>query len=373
MQAKMTLTDDVRSLEAAVEAFIYALKQSKAVFDSDEKTSGKASDSSTGSSGIIDPLDQAKKSALLVKAHTTKLALLLRTDPFTPTAIGRELNSLALTCITGFMTAYQSCDRLRWSEALRKRLKSEITALLTALHEFAQNIREKIAIFKSTSSVNVASSSSSDVSRGSLQSTGIVWDLCDKIVALQTEGLSGLLLERSKQRRALVEDAIIELEELLNTPEPLDDEGFVEGFEDEDPSADFDSYIPRDSPELKEQLVVCLKRLKQVVLLLKAIEKRRFNESIPIAADGYSTEHAVLVDTLMNKLREISEGVDNLAAAFYDLDLERVISRLQTCLGIACSVASSLEKTWIGTDDKCTAWLIKWQAEVRVEAPSETL
>ena len=61
--------------------------------------------------------------------------------------------------------------------------------------------------------------SSGPISRDSLASTGIVWECCDSIMALQRIGLHGLLVEKAREYREQLEDAIEELKDFRDGAE----------------------------------------------------------------------------------------------------------------------------------------------------------
>ncbi|TIA45963.1 hypothetical protein D6C83_05600 [Aureobasidium pullulans] len=55
------------------------------------------------------PLHVLRDSATLLKAHTTKLALLLINKPFTPTAVTSVLRDATQTCLPAMMSAVELC------------------------------------------------------------------------------------------------------------------------------------------------------------------------------------------------------------------------------------------------------------------------
>ena len=70
-------------------------------------SAGSSTSSPTDQQPNIDALSLLKDASSLLKAHTTKLSLLLLNKPFTATAITRVLREIANTVVPAMMSGHQ--------------------------------------------------------------------------------------------------------------------------------------------------------------------------------------------------------------------------------------------------------------------------
>ena len=314
-----------------------------------------------------DPLKVLSDSAKLAKAHTTKISLLAINKPFTPSAIISVVKQFASTCLPAMMSAVQICEqeKARWSGMMCKEVEGRVRRVLT---EFDILLTEVLSI---------AQGNQSSARRDSLSSTGVVWESCDALTELEKLGIAGLALQKAQQYRDTIQDAISELHDWAEGDD-LDTEGRVDGLldpEDEGVEGDKDSIddifnaansMPSNRPELKALAEEADEKLKKVVIVYKALEKRRIKT---FQVDAATTESGVeariaRLDELMLHLKRIPHIVDEMASYLYDLDEDGSKTILQKCLGEALSASESMRTDWAGHEDAFTAWLEKWKDAV---------
>ena len=359
MAASQTLIDLTETQRALVAQYLASL----------------APNASTDSSNQLppnppNPLHVLRDSATLLKAHTTKLALLLINKPFTPTAVATVLRDATQTCLPAMMSAVQLCRPDIWGVFLHHHVVAKVRTVMREMLSFLDEV------------LDVArDQDSSNHSKDTLASTGVLWDACDALVQLEKTGIAGLAVLKAQELRDTINDAIQELKE-WEEGDGDDDDDSEDDDDDEDDAAsttssqhpkddqdDFDDLfsapnsLPKNRPDLKERLTTTSDKLKKIQFLYAAITKRRLKTFTPEIAS--KKLNILTLDKLMHLLRELPEFVDDLANAFYELDAENVDAILATCVSNACSAADLLKTDWNGKDDEFTAWVTKWTAVVK--------
>lgn len=309
-----------------------------------------------------DTLRVLSDSAKLIKAHTTKLSLLAINKPFTPSAIGKVVKELVSTCLPAMMSGVQICEQEKalWSSMMSKEVQARVRRVFV----------EMDILFKEVQSI--AEGSAGTARRDSLSSTGVVWESCDAVVELETLGLGGLALQKAQQYRATIKDAVNELRDWAEGDD-LDTEGRDDGLldlTDEGVDGDRDSIedifnaansMPKDRPELRELAIEADEKLKKVVILYTALEKRRLRTFKGDAKQDTAGKAGVArLDALMLHLRRIPFQVDEMASVLYDLDAEAAKLILRRSIDEALSASKLMELDWDDREDGSTPWLRKW-------------
>ncbi|KAI9797291.1 MAG: hypothetical protein M1833_005587 [Piccolia ochrophora] len=320
-----------------------------------------------------DPIPLIHTSATLVKAHTTKLSLLILNRPFTPSALSTVLRELSTGALPLLLTAVEACDPSVFTHLFHKELRACTQRLLQDLASLVGEIPLDVA------SASKASGSASGEG-STLPTTGLVWSACDALTTLASQGISGLLVRKAQEYRDLLADAIAELDEWSKEEsEAADDDDDVEDSEKEDdPISDnatdnvlafgADSGPPPES--IRPLLKTSLTRLTFIKHLYTAIIKHRLR-SIPspqshVSATISSTPPFVTtVDKAMRSLCEIPEETDELANAFYEHDAETADTLLKHCVSLAQDAAKTLHDGWQGaaeasSKDAFRAWVEMW-------------
>jgi len=316
-------------------------------------------------------LDVLYTAATLLKAQTTKLSLLILNKPFTPTAIRKVIADITISCLPAMMSAVQLCRPEKYGQVMHLAAKARVFQVFTELQNMMKEIIDQARSHTqrrgSTSSTGSFGPMSS---RDSLASTGIVWEACDSIMALQRIGLHGLLVEKAREYREQLEDAIEELKDFRDGAEITnqEEEEQVEGSDDENESHDsFDvpTKLPADRDDIKAVLAVSIKQLILISTLYQALLKRRLkNFPYKIASNRPEDEAARqafrIQDSLMGMLQWIPEATDELAGAIYELDFEDSRQSLEHVCQSARDAIRLVANNWNGEEDEFTVWQRKW-------------
>lgn len=203
-----------------------------------------------------------------------------------------------------------------------------------------------------------------------LASTGQVWGACDVLIALEKMGLAGFVVKKAQEFRDMVKDALEEIKE-WGEDEEDQDEGFVGSDNEGDNDSIEDMFsaanrLPSHRKDLKVLLNDALKRLKLVDMLYQALLKRRLKTFTPQESSSEVEAQARLgrLDDLSARLKAISESVDELAEAFYELDVETAKIRLGQIVEDAKSTGTAMDKSWAGEEDEFTTWAVKWREAI---------
>jgi len=311
------------------------------------------------------PLQVFSDAARLVKAHVTKLSLLVINKPFTPTAITKVLRELASTCLPALISGVQICqqDKAVWSDLLVREAQLRVRRVFRELETLLAEIK----------SVAQGAEAGSSSGRDSLSATGVVWESCDALAALNALGVAGLAVQKAEQWRDTIKDAIEELQEWADG-EDLETEGQNDALFDSDDEGvagdDNDSLndifnaansMPADRPELKELVEQAVEKLKKVDILYRALIKRRLKPYKSVAAvETGKKSSAENVDELMENLKSLPDLVDDMASNFYDLDEEAARAALADCVKKACETAKLATLDYDGKEDEFSTWSKKW-------------
>ena len=311
------------------------------------------------------PLQVFSDAARLVKAHVTKLSLLVINKPFTPTAITKVLRELASTCLPALISGVQICqqDKAVWSDLLVREAQLRVRRVFRELETLLAEIK----------SVAQGAEAGSSNGRDSLSATGVVWESCDALAALNALGVAGLAVQKAEQWRDTIKDAIEELQEWADG-EDLETEGQNDALFDSDDEGvagdDNDSLndifnaansMPADRPELKELVEQAVEKLKKVDILYRALIKRRLKPYKNVeAVETGKKSSAENVDELMENLKSLPDLVDDMASNFYDLDEEAARAALAGCVKKACETAKLATLDYDGKEDEFSTWSKKW-------------
>ncbi|KAB8748954.1 hypothetical protein FH972_026505 [Carpinus fangiana] len=292
-----------------------------------------------------DPLNILHDASKLLKALTTKLSLLIINKPFTPSAIRTIITDISGTCIPAMMSAAEICNPAKYGEILHENVRSRLRKLFKELQSMMKEVQSSI------DAPDTAGSSNTEARKDQLASTGVVWAACDSLVLLKQVGLAGLVEAKVQEYKELIEDAI---QELKDWSEDVEDEGFEEeGLGSDDEGADDDMFgvtqqLPADRKDLKEAVDKCIRKLKVTTSLYPAVTKKRI-KTIEMAPGNMER-----IDKLVRLLRRISVETDDLAGAFYDLDIEAVNLRIQKIEATGRETAKVARQDWKEDDDDFT-------------------
>jgi len=324
------------------------------------------------------PLTLLAQSSSLIRAHTTKLSLLLLNKPFTPSAIRKVLEQMTKEALPGMAAGVQLMQGRRGTHG--GIMVEEVVVRARRVY------RELMALVDEVTAMVKAESSGSDAetkkNRDTLASTGVLWAACDGIGELERMGVPGLLVKKAGLWREMLEDAIAELREWSEGADD-DDEDEEEDDDDDEIAASGDeasssssagddlatllntsTHLPKARPDLKATLDLALRQLKLTSTLYAAITKRRLKTLVVSNDTTTASSTMTKVDALLEKLKQIPEETDELASAFYDLDDGEARKVLEGICGVGRECVELVEKGWDGEEDEFTKWSGKWREAI---------
>ncbi|KAI1388139.1 uncharacterized protein F4822DRAFT_408733 [Hypoxylon trugodes] len=362
-----------------------ALLHSIAVNNASEATSTTppSSSSSPSNTESIDPLSLAHDSATLVKAHTTKLSLLIINEPFTPSAISKVLRELVAGPIPALASSVQLCDANKYTIVARQDLAWRCYRVLKELKGLVEIIPLNGKILPN------AQKNGSKGDKGSMVATGVVWAACDDVILLKKLGIAGLLVKKVEEYRDTLKDILEELKEYseeVDDDDDDDDEDGTDNTNQEENQANHITdqiqnthistqemlddlmnprHIPRGDPDkIRERLESCLKRLRLTTLLYTAIIKRRLKAmpSLPSTTQSTVTQR---LDEVLPLLKRLPHRFGEVACAFYELDRDTIDRAMDSCFFDAFAASEMLMKPWEGQRDEFTDWAEKFQVGIK--------
>ncbi|KAK1561693.1 uncharacterized protein LY79DRAFT_530944 [Colletotrichum navitas] len=357
------LTDTAIALIQQLEAVLFAINSGKDMPQQTETSS-------------VDSLRLARDSASLIKAHSTKISVLIINEPFTPSAIIKVLRELVSGPIPGIATAAQACDAGRYTSTVRTDLSWKCYTVLKELRGFVEKIPKDGKILSSAQK-----SGSVDTSgKGSMAATGVIWSACDEVTQFCNGGIGGCFVKKVEEFRATLKDVMEELKE-WGEEEPDDEENDDDDADDLDHDSALGSMmpsaqemiddmmsgqgaIPRDDPDkIRDRLESCLKRLRLTTLLYQAIIKRRLKALPELPSDN--SDIPKRLDEAMRILRKLPHMFDELAGAFYELSPDEIDQVMALCFNEIIALSELLKTPWSGETDEFSEWAVKFQAEMK--------
>jgi hypothetical protein len=339
-------------------------------------TTPPTQNNTTAADGVqtADPLIILSNSAKSLRAQVTKLSLLAITAPFTPSAISTCLASVNDSVMPSMVTAALLLTPGEYTKAF---LTEARILVKTGLKEFAilvqeiTNTAEKLDPSfpsKSGESSKDAENKKKELSKQEkdviTSQTGRVWDVCDTITTLVSQGVVGHVAKRVQQWHDLVKDAISELEEW--DPEDEDDGGFEElmGSDDDDDESNTenedDDDDEKDVEALQTQKKSLLRALKPIAQIYPAIVTNRVKKG---GLTANNPQQIAKLESLTANLQSIPDHVDEAAGSLYEHNLDDCVKYLKLA-------KTTAEKTIdlvvfpLGEqqqEDKFTVWSRTWR------------
>jgi hypothetical protein len=316
----------------------------------------------------INAIDLAHDAASLVRAHTTKLSLLIINKPFTPSAITKILRELMAGPLPGLASAVELCSAGKYTMAM----SSELQYWTGRIFQGLGTLVEAIPLDGSVLSDDAKRGTGTEKGNGSLAITGTVWEACDAVVGLKKLGVAGLVIRKAEEYKALLQDALEELQE-WGEEESDEETGFDGDDKPDEAQAAVDGmfsqrHIPADDPDkIRPRLESSLKRLRLLILMYQAVVKRRFKTLPPLPRPDLPPEPKAemeeypaivsCVDEVLDVMKKIPGIVDDLASAFYELDGPEIDKRMDLCFLTGLAAAELLIKDWEGQKDGFTDWV----------------
>ncbi|KAK1491627.1 hypothetical protein CCUS01_14241 [Colletotrichum cuscutae] len=184
------------ALNALSDTAVVLMQQLEAVLQN--INSGKDTPQQIDTSSV-DAFALARDSATLIKAHSTKISVLIINEPFTPSAVIKVLRELVGGPIPGIATAGQACDADRYTATVRKDLAWKCYTVLKELRGLVEKIPRDGKILSTAQK----SGSTGAPGKGSMAATGVIWSACDDLVQFATGGIGGCFIKKAIIKRRL--------------------------------------------------------------------------------------------------------------------------------------------------------------------------
>ncbi|KAI1189771.1 hypothetical protein F5B17DRAFT_166904 [Nemania serpens] len=367
LESLKAVVKSTTSLISRLESHVYATATDSGSGSGPDSDSGPDAETGSGSgSGSVDVLSLAHDSAKLIKAHVTKLSLLIINEPFTPSAIAKVLRELVAAPVPAIASAVQRCATDTHTAVVRNDLAWKCYRILKELGRFIDTIPLDGKILPDHRK------NGANGDKGSIVHTGIIWAACDDVIQLKGLGVAGLLQKKLEEYRDTLQDM---MEELKEWGEEVGEDA-EEGDPDGQPITDdftqdiIDDLmrgqpIPRNDPNgIRERLDSCLKRLRLTILFYSAIIKRRIKTlpSLPVKQAAPVTQR---LNEVFPVLKNLTGHFEDISFAFYSLDARDIDGCLDTCFFDAFAAAEMLKAPWTGTQDGFTEWADKYQISIK--------
>lgn len=332
-----------------------------------------SSPSSNTSSSTLDAPNALRllhDASTLLKAQITKLSLLMINKPFTPSAITTIITSITSECLPALVSAFELCRPAQCTNLLHEHLKQSIVRLL----------REIDALLQTIPAIEEQPFDEKE-GRTTLANTGVVWEICDALISIASNGLVNVAAQKAEAFHSLLKDAIAELEDWdpddeeedgLLTSETSSSDHASDGELREGASPPLETAVrgmtltppPTPSP-LRRLLTDTLANLRLIRLLYPALRKRRVLTFPNISASSAleelpDTAQLIRFDALLRQLGGFSEHADELAGGLYAHDEDEVVDRLRLTRASCKECVNAMRLDWSGKEDEFTAWSKKW-------------
>ena len=283
------------------------------------------------------------------------------------------------------MTALELCPSKQYTTFLREHIRVNLLRIMKEMALLLGTMAgdEKVLAL-SGSAVN------DEKRRHTLSSTGVIWEVCDTLVALCSDGLVDLAMKKADAYHALIKDAIAELEE-WNPDEEEDDMFSSTSSARSESSQGADSERTGASPPTTEMNAMTLTppatptpirqmydqtlvTLRMIRLLYPALRKRRVQTfpsiNLSTSSDQLPTSWQIdAFDNLMKSLRTFSETADEVAGGLYSQDEEQASGGLEFIRILAFECIQDADQSWDRRDDEFTAWAKKWTGRLEELSP----
>lgn len=339
-------------------------------------TQNPASNEVTGKDAL--PLLTTSSNAL--KSQVTKLSLLTITPPFTPSAVCTVLSALNESVLPSLATGALLVTPNEYTKAfhaeiqiLTKTALKELSSLIVEVN----NVAEKLD--KPTSEGQKKGDELSKPEKDVVTiATGRVWDSCDTLIDIGTNGVVGFVIRRVEEWRDLVRDAVEEIEEW----DPDEDgDGFFDDLLGDDAkqasgngdTKDSDEEDDDDDDNEDEDTAVshankksALRILKPVAQIYPAIVANRLKKAgdVPMSSDSGARK----LESLMANLQSIPEDIDEVAGALYEANWGKYTQFRGKVKDDAAKAVNLVALPWDAKDDadgqkmedKFTVWSKTW-------------
>lgn len=339
-------------------------------------TQNPASNEVTGKDAL--PLLTTSSNAL--KSQVTKLSLLTITPPFTPSAVCTVLSALNESVLPSLATGALLVTPNEYTKAfhaeiqiLTKTAFKELSSLIVEVNTVAEKLD------KPTSEGQKKGDELSKPEKDVVTiATGRVWDSCDTLIDIGTNGVVGFVIRRVEEWRDLVRDAVEEIEEwdpdedgdgffddlLGDDAKQASGNGDTKDSDEEDD--DDDDNEDEDTAASHANKKSALRILKPVAQIYPAIVANRLKKAgdVPMSSDSGARK----LESLMANLQSIPEDIDEVAGALYEANWGKYTQFRGKVKHDAAKAVNLVALPWNAKDDadgqkmedKFTVWSKTW-------------
>ncbi|KHO01569.1 uncharacterized protein MAM_00570 [Metarhizium album ARSEF 1941] len=375
--------DAIEALAALVQTSSALLDQLQAVLSETHKAPDSATSSSPSPSPQPDPnfnaLSLAHASASLIRAHGTKISLLIITEPFAPSAVSAVVRELVAGPVPGLVSAAEACVAKQYTGTVRRELAWRARRVLSGLGQLLHKIPNDGKLVAQDERDAFAKGE-----RGSLPATGLLWSACDSVTDLSNMGVAGFFIHKVDQWRDILNDVMDEMREWGDEEADSDSDsdpvldGHVDNPSDQPGSeslsaqAMLDSLvnshqtIPSSDPDrIRPRLESSLKRLRLVTLLYRALAKRRLKRLPAFPPANAASDVPSRLDEMAKLLAELPDSFGDLACAFYELQPSEIDKTTERCFRDAFAASELFVNDWDNKRDSFSEWTETFQAEIQ--------
>lgn len=313
--------------------------------------------------GKENALELAYETADLIRAHATKLSLLILNSPFISSAFSKALRELTASLIPSLVYAVNLCRPTEYTLLFSREIKYRATQIIIAL----------MTLIKTIPLNKQSLSEKSPEGKIVLAKIGNIWESCDGIKRLKTIGIDGYLIGIIQDYIDLIKDASEELQEWAkeesfderqNTLAEKNPEVNTLNSESDDSKAILKCTSSDDADGIQQRLQVTQSKLRLLVLMFQATIKRRLKilPSLPQTQIEKSKNEfnglaiVKVLDHVLDLMKAISNQIDDLAGSFYEFDVPKIDKEMKECFSMGSKVAELLADNWEGKPDSFSAW-----------------
>ena len=219
--------------------------------------------------------------------------------------------------------------------------------------------------------------------KAALMGTGLVWEVCDEIIAFSEQGLGTMASKKMTSYRGLFNDGLEEINDWLEEGRDSSHlEDSMDAMNVDDTSSDstsIGSFSPHPTAETIPVAEWTLNILHHIALLYPPLLKRRIlifpecNGKTPLEA--VPMQAIPKLDLLLDACKSWSEQIDLIAEALYENQTESAMERVDTLVGSTREPIEVAKAAWDGSEDKFSAWIDQWtkkMSEVKTKARPPT-
>lgn len=307
------------------------------------------------------PLLLLNAAATTLRSQVTKISLLAINAPFTPSAVATCLQPLNESILTSLVTAALLTTPHHFTTSFSLECRSLAGVALKDLQGLLRLVQRRSEVKNNQAEISELEK------KEFTETTGRVWDDCDKLAVLAKEGVPGYVVRKSKQWLELMKDAVKELED-WDPQEEVDDNDLFgdESSDDEAPGSSDETTDDDDrvaiSTGVKIQALKVLSRIPQSihVVIKQRLEKHGNDQQL-------STNENTRLGTILLQTRQISELIDESAEGMYLGDLERCLKKAGEARAITIQVVESVAQpiSEVETkEDKYVQRALQWIQQV---------